>query len=246
MKGVIVILMKGYNGKSRLALNQKDRVKLIDALTSDLYNAASETSIYNDSWDCLVASPDRIFSERCRNKRMPVLDLVPGELNSIFRQIQNWAVQKGYGSLILCAGDIPLLQGVLIDEIKRRLTKGLEEKGKSMVVCPSKSNGVSVIAMSPANLWMITTRTGADNLRVIKGLDPEIYPYQILEDVRSYLDLDYPEDLVSALMIMEKNRGYGHRLTLNLLQEILPLVSDEEIPSIFSSFHLKQAIEEGI
>jgi len=121
MKGVTIILMKGYNSKSRVSLNQRDHVRLIDALSFDLYNVILATSTCNDSWDCLIASPDRLFSERCKKKNISVLDLIPGELNSIFRQIQNWAVEEGYDALILCAGDIPLLQGDLIDKIKELL-----------------------------------------------------------------------------------------------------------------------------
>lgn len=232
MKGVTIILMKGYNSKSRVSLNQRDHVRLIDALSFDLYNVILATNTCNDSWDCLIASPDRLFSERCKKKNISVLDLISGELNSIFRQIQNWAVEEGYDALILCAGDIPLLQGDLIDKIKEELSLGLKEKGKSMVVCPSKGNGVSVIAMSPANLWMITARDGVDNLQVIKELNRKIYPYQILKDFRSYLDLDQQEDLFSTLKFMEKNPVYKNRATLRLLKEIVPV---EEMSSNYSS-----------
>ena len=225
MRGVSIILMKGYNGKSRLALNHKYQVKLVDALSSDLHTAVSKAKTCQNSWDCMIATPDRLLSKKCKKKNISVLNLKPGELNSIFSQIQNWAVKKSYDALILCAGDIPLLHGDLIDEIKRKLSSGLKENGKSMVVCPSKSNGVSVIAMSPANLWMITACEGTDNLHVIKGLDKETYPYQILKDIRSYLDLDYQADLVSVLTFMEKNPSYRNRSVKRILYEAIEAAS---------------------
>lgn len=221
MKGVTIILMKGYTGKSRLALNHKHHTKLIDALTFDLYDTVSETSIDNNSWDCLIATPDRLLSRKCTKKNIPVLDLYPGELNLIFQQIQNWTVEKGYDALILCAGDLPLLQGTLIDNIKRKLLIGYKKKGKSMIVCPSKKNGVSIIAMTPTDLWRITSYMGIDNLQVIKGLDQEIYPYEFLKDFRSYLDLDQIEDQSSALQYMEKHSIYADRSVKQVLNEIL-------------------------
>lgn len=221
MKGVTIILMKGYSGKSRLALSQKHHMKLIDALAFDLYNTISETNIDNNSWDCLIASPDRLLSRKCKKKNIPVLDLYPGELNPIFQQIQNWTVEKGYDALILCAGDIPLLQGTLIDDIKRKLFTGHKKKGKNMVICPSKKKGVSIIAMAPADLWRITAYKGIDNLQVIKGLDQEIYPYEILKDFRSYLDLDQYEDLSSALSYMEKHSIFENKSIRKVLNEIL-------------------------
>ena len=217
MKGVIIFLMKGCNGKSRLKINEKLCQSLIDALALDLYNTISEIKLDNNPWDCFIATPDKLFSKKCKKKNIPILLLKPGELNSIFYQIQNWVVDKGYSSLILCAGDIPLLNGVLIDKIKRKLDLGLKKKGKSMIVCPSKSNGVSIIAMSPPDLWMINTKKGVENLNVIKELNHNIYPYQILRDNRSYLDLDYQEDLQSAFNYMEKNSGYSNRMVKKIL-----------------------------
>jgi len=225
MKGVTIILMKGYTGKSRLVLDQNYRRKLIDALAIDLYNTVLETNILDNSWNCFIATPDKFFSKKCKKKNIPILELKSGELNSIFYQIQNWVVENGYDFFILCAGDVPLLNGALIDEIKRKLTLGVKKKGKSMIICPSKSNGVSIIAMSPADLWMITTQKGVENLQVIKGLNRDIYPYQVLKDARSYFDLDHKEDLQSVLKFMKKNPVYRNRLVRKLLYEYLTVKS---------------------
>jgi len=221
MKGVTVILTKGYNGKSRLHLNYKYRVKLIDALTFDLYHTIIKNKTCNDAWDYVIATPDRRLSSKCKKRNIAVLDLYPGELNQIFQQIQQWTVKKGYGALILCAGDIPLLKGMLIDDIKRKLLTGYKTRGKSMVVCPSKKDGVSVIGMAPVDLWRITSYKGITNLQVIKELDPEIYPYEILKDFRAYLDLDQYEDLSSALQYMEKHSMYENKAVRKVLHEIL-------------------------
>jgi len=213
--------MKGYSGKSRLSLNQRHHTKLIDALAFDIYSSISETTIDNNSWDCFIATPDELLSRTCKEKNISVLDLCPGELNLVFQQIQNWTVEKGYDALILCSGDIPLLQGALIDIIKRKLLTGHTKGGKSMVVCPSKKNGVSVIALAPADLWRITSYKGIANLQVIMGLDREIYPYEILKDFRAYLDLDQYEDLSSALKYMEKHSIYENKSVRKVLHEIL-------------------------
>lgn len=223
MKGVTIILMKGYNGKTRLSLNPKHSKKLIDALASDLYLAVSETEIFNEKWDYFIATSDRILSKNCIKNNISVINLKPEKLNSILNQIQNWAIKNGYDALILCAGDIPLLNGFLIDKIKKKLSLGLAKEGKSMVVCPSKNDGVSIIAMSPANLWTITSKKGVNNLKVIEGLDLEKYPYQIINDFRAYLDLDQHEDLFSACKIMEKNPDYENRLIKKMLGEILTI-----------------------
>ncbi|MCX6664648.1 MAG: hypothetical protein NT038_01100 [Euryarchaeota archaeon] len=221
MKGVTVILTKGYNGKSRLNLNHKYRVKLIDALTFDLYHTIIKNKTCNDSWDYIIATPDHRLSSKCKKKNISVLDLYPGELNLIFQQIQNWAVEKGYGALILCAGDVPLLQGIVIDDIKRKLFTIYMKKGKGMVICPSKKNGVSIIAMAPADLWRISCYERINNLQVIKGLNREIYPYEIFQDFRSYLDLDQYGDLSSALQYMEKHSMYENKSVRKVLHEIL-------------------------
>jgi len=221
MRGVTVILTKGYNGKSRLHLNHKYIVKLIDALTFDLYQTIIKNKTCNDSWDYIIATPDHRLSHKCEKKNIPVLDLYPGELNLIFQQIQNWAIKKGYDALILCAGDIPLLQGMLIDNIKRKLLEGRKKRGKSMVICPSTKNGVSILAMAPADLWRISCDEGTDNLRIIKGLNHEIYPYEILKDFRAYLDLDQYEDLSSALKYMEKHSINENKTVRKVLHEIL-------------------------
>lgn len=221
MKGVTIILMKGYDGKSRLSLNQKISMELIEALASDLYFTVSETETCKEPWDYFIATPDKTFSKQCAKNNISIIDLMPGELNSILHQIQHWAVKKSYDALILCAGDIPLLTGVLMDFIKKKLFLGLAKKGKSIVICPSKNDGVSIIAMSPANLWTITSEKGVNNLKVIEGLDREKYPYQIMNDFRAYLDLDHYEDLFSACKIMEKNPDYENRLSKKILGEIV-------------------------
>lgn len=221
MRGVTVILTKGYNGKSRLHLNHKYRVKLIDALTFDLYHTIIKNKTCNDSWEYLIATPDHRLSRKCEKKNIPVLDLYPGELNLIFQQIQNWAMKKEFDAIILCAGDIPLLQGMVIDTIKRKLLEGHTKRGKSMVLCPSTKNGVSILAMAPADLWRISCFKGTDNLRIIKGLNHEIYPYEILKDFRAYLDLDQYEDLSSALEYMEKHSMYENKTVRKVLHEIL-------------------------
>jgi len=130
-------------------------------------------------------------------------------------------VKKSYDALILCAGDIPLLTGDLMDVIKKKLLLRLAKKGKSIVVCPSKNDGVSIIAMSPVNLWMITPEKGVNNLKVIEGLNREKYPYQIINDSRAYLDLDQLEDVFAAYEIMEKNPEYKHRLSKRIFEEIV-------------------------
>jgi len=213
--------MKGYNGKSRLSLNQNLSKKLIDALASDLYFTVSETETRKEPWDYFIASPDKTFLKQCMKNNISIIDLNPGELNSILHQIQQRAIENSYEALILCAGDIPLLTGGLIDVIKKKLFSGLAKKGKSIVVCPSKNDGVSIIAMSPANLWTITSEKGVNNLKVIEGLDREKYPYQIMNDCRAYLDLDHHEDLFSAYKIMEKNPEYEKRLSKKILGEII-------------------------
>ena len=221
MRGVTVILTKGYNGKSRLHLNHKYIVKLIDALTFDLYQTIIKNKTCNDSWDYIIATPDHRLSHKCEKKNIPVLDLYPGELNLIFQQIQNWAIKKGYDALILCAGDIPLLQGMLIDNIKRKLLEGHKKRGKSMVICPSTKNGVSILAMAPSDLWRISCYKGTDNLRIIKELNHEIYPYEIFKDFRAYLDLDQYEDLSSALKYMDKHSINDNKKVRKVLHEIL-------------------------
>lgn len=221
MKGVTIVLMKGYNGKSRLSLPQDVRVKLIDALTKDLYKSVSETNLNNGPWDCFIATPDSFLSKKCKKEKIPILKIIPGQLNYVFTQLQNWAVENDYDAIILCAGDIPLIHNSLIGKIKEKLILGLKEKGKSMVVCPSKSNGVSIIAMSPANLWMITEHKGKDNLNVIKNLDRNIYPYQILDDDALYLDLDNNKDLITVWAYMELNPTYANRLVKEVLYEFL-------------------------
>jgi 2-phospho-L-lactate guanylyltransferase (CobY/MobA/RfbA family) len=151
---------------------------------------------------------------------LSIIDLKPGELNSILHQIQQRAIKNSYDALILCAGDIPLLTRGLIDIIKKKLFSELAKKGKSIVVCPSKNDGVSIIAMSPTNLWMITSEKGVNNLKVIEGLNREKYPYKIMNDFRAYLDLDHRKDLFSAYKIMEKNPEYEKRLSKKILGEI--------------------------
>jgi len=219
MKGATIVLMKGYNGKSRLRLNKRFRLKLINALTNDLFETINETK--NELWDSYIASPDKLLLKRCKNKKMPTIDLVPGDLNFIFKQIQDWSVENGYKAIILCAGDIPLLHSDLIDRIINQLEYGVLEKGKSMIVYPSKKDGVSIIAMSPPNLWRITERKGINNLNVIKKLDQEKYPYQIINDVSTYIDLDERDDLVSAFMLMEENPAYWYRSVRRVLNEFL-------------------------
>jgi len=225
MKGVIVILMKGYNGKSRVNLDKECRKKLIDALAIDLYNASVDANIWDNFWDCFIATPDKSLLTTCKKEKIPILNLVPGELNSIFSQIQNWAIKNNYDSIILCAGDLPLLDGELIDTIKNKIIYDVRKKRKSMVVCPSKKNGVSIIAMSPPDLWMIAEQNGVENLHVIKGLNRDKYPYEILDDPRSYLDLDCPEDLKSTLDFMENNPTYMGRLVKKVLTNLFPLIS---------------------
>ena len=88
MKGVTIILMKGYNGKSRLSLPQDIRVRLINALTNDLYETVSETNFNNGSWDCFIATPDNFLSKKCKQEKIPVLNIMPGQLNYIFNQIK--------------------------------------------------------------------------------------------------------------------------------------------------------------
>lgn len=220
MKGAIIILIKGYDGNKRLGLNKTKSKMLIDALASDLYKIISETNNQNNSWDCLIATPDKIFSERCKKKNMLVLNLNSGDLNSIFVQIQNWTIKKGYEVLILCAGDIPLLQCGLIEQIKRILSSELREKGWSLVICPSRRNGVSVIGISPPDLVPIKTRKGTANFHIVEELGPE-FSYQLLADIGSYLDLDQQDDLFDALMLMEKNPMYKDRAVLKILKEIL-------------------------
>jgi 2-phospho-L-lactate guanylyltransferase (CobY/MobA/RfbA family) len=95
------------------------------------------------------------------------------------------------------------------------------KNGKSMIICPAKKGGVSIIAMAPVDLWRITSYKGIDNLQVIKELDQGIYPYEILKDFRSYLDLDQYEDLSSALNYMKKYSIYKNRLVRKILHEIL-------------------------
>jgi len=223
MKGVTIILMKGYNGKSRLTLDYEIRSRLVDALAFDLYKTITEISFSNEPWNCFIATPDKIFSEKCKNEKIPILDLEIGDLNSIFHQIQNWVVENGYDFLILCAGDIPLLDGLLIYEIKRRLIENFMEAGKSMIVCPSKSNGVSIIGMSPVDLCVIAAQEGLQNLEVIMGLNHDMYPYEIINDFRSYMDIDYHEDLYVTLRFMEENSVYENRLVKDVLGEIFYL-----------------------
>jgi 2-phospho-L-lactate guanylyltransferase (CobY/MobA/RfbA family) len=226
MRGVIIILTKGYNSKSRLSLNKKNHRELIDALTTDLYKTAAERNKYKKNWDCFIATSDPIFSKKFQKKNIPIIDLQPGELNYIFYQIQNWSIKEGYNAIILCAGDIPLLHRILINSIKRKIHSGLRNNGKSMVICPSKDNGVSIIAMSPVDLWMIKTKEGVDNLEVIKSLDAKKYPYQIINDFKSYLDLDHQEDLYSALDYMDKNPIYGNRLVKKILDNVLSVKTE--------------------
>jgi len=224
MKGAIVILMKGYNGKSRVNLDKECHKKLIDALAIDLYNASIDTNILGNLWDCFIATPDESFLKNCKKEKIPTLNLVPGELNLIFSQIQKWAIKNDYESIILCAGDLPLLDGELIDRIKSKIIYDVRKESKSMIVCPSKKNGVSIIAMSPPDLWMITEQNGIENLHVIKGLNRDSYPYEILEDPRSYLDIDTPEDLKSALDFMENNPTYTSRLVRKVLNDVFSLI----------------------
>ena len=223
MKGVTIILMKGYNGKSRLTLDHEIRRRLVDSLASDLYKTITDISFSNEPWNCFIATPDKFFSEKCKKEKIPILDLEIGDLNFIFHQIQNWVVENGYDFLILCAGDIPLLDGLLIYEIKRRLRENSKGNGKSMIVCPSKSNGVSIIGMSPVDLCVIAAQEGLQNLEIIMGLDHDMYPYEIINDFRSYMDIDYHEDLYVTLRFMEENSAYENRLVKEILSEIFYL-----------------------
>ncbi len=220
MKGIIIILIKGYEGNKRLGLNKTKNEMLINALAYDLYKIISETNIQNNSWECLIATPDKSFSESCKKKNMPVLNLNSGDLNSIFVQIQDWTIKKDYEILILCAGDIPLLHSSLIEQIKSILSSEIREKGWSLVICPSRRYGVSVIGISPPDLIPIKTRKGTDNFHLVKELGPE-FSYQILADIGFYLDLDQQNDLFDALMLMEKNPMYKDRAVLKILKNIM-------------------------
>jgi len=223
MRGISIILMKGYNGKSRLNLDPVHQTRLINALATDLYNTAVEHSNCNGSWDSVIATPNQKLSDYCKKNNIKVLDLELGELNSIFNQIQNWVVGGHYDAFILFAGDIPLLQKTLITKIEDTLCKELKKNGKSLVICPSKRKGVSVIGMTPPNLVPIREQKGIANFHLVKKELRSEFQYNIIADIGSYLDIDRYEDLCEVLMLMEKNPSYDKRAVKIILREILTI-----------------------
>ena len=220
IKGVSIILMKGYDGKSRIKLDPSIKKRLVRALVSDIYKTVIESQNSN-SWECVIATPNIDLSNFCKKNNMKILDLEKGELNSIFHQIQNWVVKSNYDAFILFAGDIPLVQKSLIDKIKDILYDDVKTKRRSLIICPSKKKGISILAMAPSNLVRIREQKGTANLKLFKRKMGDGFHYTTIADIGSYLDIDQPEDLCEVLMLMERNPTYNESGVKVVLREIV-------------------------
>ena len=214
--------MKGYKSKSRIKLNLSNQKRLVRALVSDIYKTVIESQ-HSNSWDSVIATPNPYLSDYCKKNNMKILHLKKGELNSIFNQIQNWAVKSNYDACILLAGDIPLVQKSLIDKIKDILYDDVKTKGKSLVICPSKRKGISILAMAPSNLVRIREQKGTANCELFRRELGDAFQYTTISDVGSYLDIDESEDLWEVLMLMERNPAYNGSTVKVVLREILAM-----------------------
>ena len=122
-----------------------------------------------------------------------------------------------YGLMFLTASDLPLFSASLVEEVLELLDGLLRDHPAGAVFCPSREMGVTVCCASPPSSIRLRVEPLTPNLLML-GEVAGATPYELLERLESHYDLDRPEHLEEARLIMNGNPDFSLRKTLMFLR----------------------------
>jgi 2-phospho-L-lactate guanylyltransferase (CobY/MobA/RfbA family) len=214
VRAYAVILSKGVNGKSRLRLSPEATRLLQTSLVRDIHQQLAATGRFER---VLVASPDRSIQDFCASEGITALPLGTRDLNRSLRDIQEYGTREGYAQMFLTASDLPFFSVPLVEVVLERLDGLLRDHPAGAVFCPSREMGVTVCCASPPMSVRLRVEPLTPNLLVLDEVAGTT-PFELLVRLESYNDLDRPEHLEEAFLIMEGDPELRTRSTFDFLR----------------------------
>lgn len=189
MKLWLLVPVKPFaEGKSRLAssMNPTERAALSRYLLHKVLETALATRLLAG---VVVVSRDPQVRTAARSRGADILAEEGNSLNTALRQARQHALDQGADAILVLPTDLPLITAGDIHTLWE-----LGNRGRGVVVAPSRDGGTNALLLRPPDL-MDFAFGPASCRRHREQAEAAGYPFHLFCSSTLALDLDSPEDL---------------------------------------------------